>query len=251
MTKTDPGLTKDRTHQSDAAGAVSKSSGRTSTGKALPVGVAQPSDGVRSVAELAVVIRRDPDNRKKRLKRAEALRECGLDEATVAESLHALGAKLSQNTQVGAVGLANAKLFLHVLKESMHVLEPQKAAANSDSTDTPPFVRFIHNVPRPVRTCTGRRLNPRMADVGLCRARRAGIPSGQVMGRRRDSRHGDRREPVRCRRLGMRRVRRRMCLPITGICPAFCVMSSRNHVGVIDEPELRTPQWNLCHRRWV
>jgi hypothetical protein len=163
VTKTDPGLTKDRTHQSAAAGAVSKSSGRTSTGKALPVGVAQPSDGVRSVAELAVVIRRDPDNRKKRLKRAEALRECGLDEATVAESLHALGAKLSQNTQVGAVGLATAKLFLHVLKESMHVLEPQKAAANSDSTDTPPFVRFIHNVPRPVRTCTGRRLNPSAA----------------------------------------------------------------------------------------
>jgi hypothetical protein len=152
-TKTDPGLSKDRVPESAAAEAASKTSGSTSTAaKASVDGGAPPPDDVKSVAELAILIHRDPENRKKRLKLAEALREYGLDEAKVAALLHGLGAKLSQNTEIGAVGLANAKLLLDVLKKSMHVLEPQKAAGNSDSTDASQFIRLIHNVPRPVRT---------------------------------------------------------------------------------------------------
>jgi hypothetical protein len=107
---------------------------------------------VKSVAELAILIHRDPDSRKKRLKLAEALREYGLDEAKVAELLHALAAKLSQNEGIGAVGVANAKMLLDVLKEITHVLEPQRGAGNADFGDAPLFVRLIHNVPRPVRT---------------------------------------------------------------------------------------------------
>jgi hypothetical protein len=152
VTKTGHGLSKERAQQSRADRVGSTSSGRGETAKASAVGGTRPADDVKSVAELAIVLRRDPDSRKKRLKLAEAFRECGLDEAKVAALLHALGAKLSQNTEIGAVGLANAKLLLDVLKESMHVLEPQKAAGISDSTDASQFIRLIHNVPRPVRT---------------------------------------------------------------------------------------------------
>jgi hypothetical protein len=152
-TKADPGPGEDRGAESAAAEVVGKSSGRTTaTAKDSENTGAVPSDDVKSVEELARAIRRDPEKRKKRLKLAEAVREYGLDEAKVAELLHALAAKLSQNKEIGAVGVANAKLLLDVLKEITHVLEPQRAVGNSDSSDAPQFVRLIHNVPRPVRT---------------------------------------------------------------------------------------------------
>lgn len=51
----------------------------------------------------------------------------------------------------------------------------------------------------------------------------------------------------RCRRLGMRHVRRRMCLPIIAIWLAFCVMSSRNPAGVIAANEFTAPpRSNSC-----
>jgi hypothetical protein len=51
----------------------------------------------------------------------------------------------------------------------------------------------------------------------------------------------------RCRRLGMRHVRRRMCLPIIAIWLAFCVMSPRNSAGVIAANEFTAPpQSNSC-----
>jgi hypothetical protein len=60
--------------------------------------------------------------------------------------------KLSRNKEVGAVGVAAAKLLLELLKEIAHVFEPQKTVGGGASSELPPFVRLIHNVPRPVRT---------------------------------------------------------------------------------------------------
>jgi hypothetical protein len=110
-----------------------------------------PED-VKSVAELAVIVREDPDNRKKRLKVAEALRERGLDESKMAAVYSGLVEKLSRNKEGGAVELATAKLLFDVLKELAHWLEPQKTAGDGDASEAPRFVRLIHNVPRPVRT---------------------------------------------------------------------------------------------------
>jgi hypothetical protein len=107
---------------------------------------------VQSVAELVVIICGDPDSRKKRLKMAEALRERGLDEAKVAAMYSGVAEKLSRNKEVGAVGVAAAKLLFDVLKELADRLEPEKSAGNSDVNQAPQFVRLLHNVPRPVRT---------------------------------------------------------------------------------------------------
>jgi hypothetical protein len=143
---------KEGAQESKAAEAIGKTSGRAATAADSEGRVPVPSDDVKSVEELAVLIRRDPENRKKRLKLAEALREQGSDELKVAEVLHALTAKLTQNKEPGAAGVASAKLLLDVLKEITHVLEPQKAVGSSDSGDAPQFIRLVHNVPRPVRT---------------------------------------------------------------------------------------------------
>jgi hypothetical protein len=110
------------------------------------------ADDVKSVAEFAVVICEDPDSRKKRLKLAEALRERGLNESKLAAMFSGVAEKLSHSEETGAVGVAAAKLLFDVLKELAEWLEPEKAAGKSAASEAPPFVRLIHNVPRPVRT---------------------------------------------------------------------------------------------------
>jgi hypothetical protein len=115
-------------------------------------GVGGAHEVVISVAELAVIICEDPDNRKKRLKLAEALRERGLNESTLAAMYSGVAEKLCRNKEPGAVGVAAAKLLFEVLKELAHWLEPQQTAGDSDAGGVPQFVRLIHNVPRPVRT---------------------------------------------------------------------------------------------------
>jgi hypothetical protein len=107
---------------------------------------------VESVAELIALICDVPDNRKKRLKLAEALRERGLDESKVAAMYSGIAAKLSRSKETGAVGVAAAKLLFDVLKELAERLEPEKSAGSGDGNEAPQFVRLIHNVPRPVRT---------------------------------------------------------------------------------------------------
>jgi hypothetical protein len=105
-----------------------------------------------SVADLIATICDVPDNRKKRLKLAEALRERGLDESKVAAMYSGIAAKLSRSKETGAVGVAAAKLLFDVLKELAERLEPEKSAGSGDGNEAPQFVRLIHNVPRPVRT---------------------------------------------------------------------------------------------------
>jgi hypothetical protein len=152
VTKAEPGPGKNRVQPGAEAGTVDKSSGRTATAKAPADCSAAPVDDVKSVAELAAVILRDPDGRKKRLKVAESMRESGLDESKLAAMYGGLVEKLSRKKGDGAVGVAAAKLLLEVLKEAAHWLEPQKTAGINDSSDAPQFIRLIHNVPRPVRT---------------------------------------------------------------------------------------------------
>lgn len=79
------------------------------------------------------------------------MRECGLDEPKIAETHFALLHKLSLNTYSGAAGIAAAKLLLDLVKDIVHSLEPQKVPLNGETGDAAPLVRFIHDVPGPVR----------------------------------------------------------------------------------------------------
>jgi hypothetical protein len=142
---------KGRAEQGATPGAVNKSTGRSAAAKLPKDQGAHAIEVVPSVAELAAAICHNPEHRKKRLKQAEALRECGFDECKVAELLFALAGKLSRNKEKAAGGLAAAKLLLEVVKEARNLLEPQKNAGGGDATEPPEFVRLIHNVPRPVR----------------------------------------------------------------------------------------------------
>jgi hypothetical protein len=130
-----------------------KSKLRAPARSAAENGDAAPAlNAVPSVADLAGIVCRDPEKRRKRLKLAEAYRECSLDEPGLAGYSFGLVQKLSRNEEKGPVGVANAKLLLEVLKEVAHALEPPKTAGANEASDAPQFVRLIHNVPRPVRT---------------------------------------------------------------------------------------------------
>ena len=149
--KSEPRLSTGRVEHGAADPAVRKSSGPAAAGMASVGSDAHVTEVVMSVGELEPAISRDPANRKKRLTLAEALRESGLDETKVAAVYRYLVEKLSRNKEEGAVGVAAGKLLLEVLKEITHVLELRKNAGSGDSSELPPFVRLIHNVPRPVR----------------------------------------------------------------------------------------------------
>jgi hypothetical protein len=97
----------------------------------------------------AIVICREPANRRKRVKLAEAFRECGADEYWVAEKFFGLGSKLSGGS---GAGTTVAKLLLDLLKVVIPVLEPVRGPGANLASDTPEYVHFVHNVPRPVRT---------------------------------------------------------------------------------------------------
>ena len=147
-----PVLSEKGLQQGKTDRALRKSVGSAAAAQTPNGGDAQMLEPVLSVTELALMICGDPENRKKRLRLAEALREYGLDERRAAAVYAGTVEKLSRNKEGGAVGVAAAKLLLDVLKEVTHSLEPQKIAGGNDSSDVPQFVRLIHNVPRPVRT---------------------------------------------------------------------------------------------------
>jgi hypothetical protein len=141
-----------RAEQSVAERSVRKSAGRVAAAKPSANGDGYAADVVMSVSELELTISRDAENRKRRLTQAEALREHGLHEIKVAAVYAGLVKKLSRDKNDGAVGVAAAKLSFDILKEVTHWHEPQKTVISGDSSELPPFVRLIHNVPRPVRT---------------------------------------------------------------------------------------------------
>jgi hypothetical protein len=143
--------TKDGERQSAADKASCRGHWKHKPAGASEGGSGNGREDVQSVAELIAIICNQPDNRKKRLKLAEALRERGLDESRVAAMYSGIAEKLSRNKETGAVGVAAAKLLFDVLKELADWLEPEKAVGNVDPNEAPQFVRLIHNVPRPVR----------------------------------------------------------------------------------------------------
>ena len=96
---------------------VALRTGNPSRLERLRAGSEKGYEDVESVAELIALICDVPDNRKKRLKLAEALRERGLDESKVAAMYSGIAAKLSRSKETGAVGVAAAKLLFDVLKE--------------------------------------------------------------------------------------------------------------------------------------
>ena len=71
----------------------------TSRSDAAGGGEGAMQDEVKSVAELVVVICEDPENRKKRQKLVEALRERGLNESKLAAMYSGLAEKLSRNKE--------------------------------------------------------------------------------------------------------------------------------------------------------
>ena len=126
-------LNKGRVEQGAEDPAVRKSSRPAAAGKASVSGDAHVTAVVMSVGELEAVISRNPDNRKKRLTLAEALRERGLDETKVAAVYVGLVEKQSRDKEKRAVGVAVGKLLLEVLKEITHVLELRKNAGSGGS----------------------------------------------------------------------------------------------------------------------
>jgi hypothetical protein len=150
--KSEPRVNKVRGEQGVMTRLVRKSAGRVETAKPSARGDGCVGEVVMSVGEREPTILRDPDNRKKRPTLAEALREHGLDETKVAAVHAGLVKKLSRNKDDGAVGVAAAKLLFDILRDMTHSHEPQKTVGSGDSSELPPFVRLIHNVPRPVRT---------------------------------------------------------------------------------------------------
>jgi hypothetical protein len=150
--KSEPRVDDGCAEQSAATRTARKSPGRGAAAKPLASGDGCVAEVVMSVEELEPMISQDPENRKRRLTLAEALRERGLDETKVAAVYAGLVKKLSRNKDDGAVGVGAAKLLFDILKEFTHSHEPQKTVGSSDTSELPPFVRLLHNVPRRVRT---------------------------------------------------------------------------------------------------
>lgn len=101
--KSAPPLNKGRAEQSVAERSVRKSAGQAGAAKSSARGDGYVVDVVVSVEELEPMILRAPDNRKKSLTLAEALREHGLDAPKVAAVYAGLVKKLSRNKNEGRV----------------------------------------------------------------------------------------------------------------------------------------------------
>jgi hypothetical protein len=78
----------------------------------------------------------------------DALRECGLDEHSVADSYVGVIEKLKDKTdKSGGV----EKLLVDVLKECSRHLEPVRPTGGPGPGDVPVHVHLVHNVSRPER----------------------------------------------------------------------------------------------------
>jgi pyruvate/2-oxoglutarate dehydrogenase complex dihydrolipoamide dehydrogenase (E3) component len=77
---------------------------------------------------------------------AEALREEGIDERTIARGFATLHSKLSNGEDKG-----DLKLFFDVLKDNHRTLEPPSPSDRNSASDAPITIILKHNVPRPAR----------------------------------------------------------------------------------------------------
>ncbi|MFZ0582983.1 MAG: hypothetical protein WAN72_01020 [Candidatus Acidiferrales bacterium] len=100
--------------------------------------------------ELPPIIR-NPEMRQRRLKLAEAAREIGLDEATVAETLLEILMRRRKPPTDNSPDIAADKFLLDVVKESVRILDGAKSAASETAEELPTIFRLTHHIPRPVR----------------------------------------------------------------------------------------------------
>jgi hypothetical protein len=77
---------------------------------------------------------------------ADALREEGIDERTIARGFASLHSKLSGSEDKG-----DLKLFFDVLKDNHRSLEPQTPSDRSSAGDAPVTIILKHNMARPAR----------------------------------------------------------------------------------------------------
>jgi hypothetical protein len=96
------------------------------------------------------IIRR-PEMHQRRVKLAEAMREVGLDEAAVAETLMEILTRRRKPASSNSPEIAADKFLLDVVKESVRILDGAKAAASETAEELPTIFRLTHHIPRPVR----------------------------------------------------------------------------------------------------
>ncbi|MGC1633830.1 MAG: hypothetical protein WA744_00150 [Candidatus Acidiferrales bacterium] len=101
--------------------------------------------------DLPAIIRR-PEMRRRRVKLAEAMREIGLDEAAVAETLMEILMRRRKSTLGNSPEIAADKFLLDVVKESVRILDGAKSAESEATEDVPTIFRLTHHIPRPVRS---------------------------------------------------------------------------------------------------
>jgi hypothetical protein len=77
---------------------------------------------------------------------AEALREEGIDERTIARGFASLHGKLGGSEDKG-----DLKLFFDVLKDNHRSLEPSTPSDRSSAGDAPVTIILKHNMARPAR----------------------------------------------------------------------------------------------------
>ncbi len=101
-------------------------------------------------ADLPPIIRR-PEMRRRRMKLAEAMREVGLDEAAVAETLMEILTRRRKSPSSESADVAKDKLLLDVVKVSVRILDAARSAETEAAEDVPTIFRLTHHIPRPVR----------------------------------------------------------------------------------------------------
>ncbi|MFZ0519699.1 MAG: hypothetical protein WAL95_01665 [Candidatus Acidiferrales bacterium] len=94
---------------------------------------------------------RNPEMRRRRVTLAEAMREVGFDEATVAETLMEILTRRRKSPPNNSPDIAPDKFLLDVVKESVRILAGAKSAANEAAEEVPTIFRLTHHIPRPVR----------------------------------------------------------------------------------------------------
>ncbi|MGA8022463.1 MAG: hypothetical protein WCC18_03290 [Candidatus Acidiferrales bacterium] len=94
---------------------------------------------------------RNPEMRRRRLNLAEAIREIGLDEAAVAETLMEILMRRRKPPTNNSPDIAADKFLLDVVKESIRILDRAESAESEAAEDVPTIFRLTHHIPRPVR----------------------------------------------------------------------------------------------------
>lgn len=94
---------------------------------------------------------RNPEMRRRRVSLAEAAREIGLDEATVAETLWEILMRRRKTSSDKPAEIAADKFLLDVVKESVRILDGTRTAASETAEELPTIFRLTHHIPRPVR----------------------------------------------------------------------------------------------------